>query len=54
MRVGGMEAALRALRQGNVDVGVLQVTKLTDRRHMQQGEGYSVLGNSGGDQALGG
>ena len=23
-RAGGMEAALRALRQGNVDVGVLQ------------------------------
>ena len=45
-RTGGLEAALealQALRQGNVDVGVLQETKLTDEIHMRQGEGYSVL-----------
>ena len=33
-RAGGLELALRALRQGNIDVGVLQETKLTDRIHV--------------------
>ena len=37
-RSEGLEAALRALRQGKVDVGVLQDTKLTDRIHARQGE----------------
>ena len=37
-----MEVALRALRQGNVDMGILQETKLTDGIHARQGEGYSV------------
>ena len=41
-RTGGMEVALRALRQGNVDMGILQETKLTDGIHARQGEGYSV------------
>ena len=35
-RVGGFEAALRALHQGNVDVGVLQEKKLTNEIHVQQ------------------
>ena len=39
-RAGGLEAALRDLRQGNVDVGVLQETKLTDSIHVCQVEGY--------------
>eukprot|EP00978_Attheya_sp_CCMP212_P029590 scaffold105604_cov49-Attheya_sp.AAC.1 len=29
-RAGGLEAALRAMAQANVDVGVFQETKLTD------------------------
>ena len=37
-----MEAALRALQQGNVDVGVLQETKLTRGVHTRYGDGYSV------------
>ena len=41
-RAGGLEAALRALRQGNVDVGILQKTKMADGIHVRQGEGYSV------------
>ena len=41
-RVGELEVELRALRQGNVDVGILQETKLTDRIHERQGEGYYV------------
>ena len=36
VRAGGLEAKLRALNQGNVDVVVLQETKLTDRIHMRQ------------------
>ena len=30
------------LRQGNIDVGVIKETKLTDRIHARQGEGYSI------------
>ena len=40
-RAGGMEAVLRALKQGNVDVGVLKETKLTDGIHVRQGEEYT-------------
>ena len=35
-RAGGMEAVLRALRQGNVDVGVLQTMKSTEMIHVRQ------------------
>ena len=41
-RVGGLEADLKVLRQGNDDMGILQDTKLTDRIRARQGEGYSV------------
>ena len=40
-REGGLEVALQALSQGNIDVGILKETKLADRIHMWQGEGYS-------------
>ena len=39
-KAGGVEAALRDLRQGKVDMGVLKETKLTDGIHAWQGEGY--------------
>ena len=42
-RTGALEAALRALQQGNVDIRVLQDTKLTRGIHMRYGAGYSVL-----------
>ena len=38
-RAGGLEAALQSLNQGNVDMGVLQETKITDRIHTRQVEG---------------
>ena len=38
-KAGGLEAVLQDLRQGKVDVGVLQETKLTDGIHARQGEG---------------
>ena len=41
-RAGALEAVLRAPKKGNVDVGVLQETKLKDGIHAQQGAGYSV------------
>ena len=37
-----MEAELRALRKGNVDVGFFQEAKLTDMIRARQGEGYSI------------
>ena len=40
--LGGLEAALLALKQGNVDVGVLQDMKLTDGIHVWLGAGYTV------------
>ena len=40
--VGGMEKALQALHQGNVDVGLLQETKLTQGIHNRHGTGYDV------------
>ena len=39
---GGLEAALRALHQGKLDVGVLQETKLTQGVHMHYGAGYYI------------
>ena len=36
-RAGVMEAELRILKQGNVDVGVLQETNLTYRIHARHG-----------------
>ena len=53
-RAGGLEAGLRVMKQGNVDVGVLQETNLTDGIHAHQGEGYAVWETISGDQALGG
>ena len=41
-RTGGLETTPRALRQGKVDVGILQETKLTDGIHARNGEGYTV------------
>ena len=34
--------ALWDLNQGNVDVGVLEETKSTERIHVRQGAGYAV------------
>ena len=41
-RARGLEAALRALKQDNLDVGVLQETKLIYGIKKRQGEGYDV------------
>ena len=39
---GGLEAALHALQQGNVDVGVLQKTNVTKGIHTRYRAGYAV------------
>ena len=41
-RASGLEAALRALKQGNVEVGVLQEMKLKKGIHTRYGVGYAV------------
>ena len=41
-REEGLEAALRALKEGNVDMGVLHDKNLTDGIHARQVEGYTV------------
>ena len=53
-RARGLEATLRALRKGNVDVGVLQETKMMDKIHAPKGRGVIRLGDRGREQALGG
>ena len=40
--VGGLEVALRELKQGNVDVGVLKETKFMEGVYARQGAGYTV------------
>ena len=40
--VDGLDMALRALQQGNVDVGFLQKTKMTQGTHTQRRAGYEV------------
>ena len=41
-RVGGLETALRALHQGNVDMGFLQENNLMQGIHTRHGTGYNV------------
>ena len=41
-RAGGLETALRALRQGNIGIRVLQETKLAGGIHTRRISGYTV------------
>ena len=41
-RLVGLETALRVLRKGYVDMGILQETKLRDVIYARQGLGYAV------------
>ena len=40
---GGVEAALRGMSQANMDLGILQETKLTDGIYTRWSDGYSVI-----------
>ena len=41
-QAGRLDSALRELKQGNVNVGMLQETKLTKVIHTHHSAGYSV------------
>ena len=53
-RSGVLKAALRALKQGNVDDGVLQETKLMDGIHMWQVSGYAIWATAAKSRHRGG
>ena len=40
---GGLEAALRGMSQANMDLGILQETKLTDGVYTRGSAGYKVI-----------
>ena len=40
---GGLEAALRGVSQANMDLGILQETKLTDGVYTRGSAGYKVI-----------
>ena len=42
-RNGGLEAALRGMSQANIDLGILQETKITDGIYTRGSAGYSVI-----------
>ena len=42
-RNGGLEESLRGVTQANMDLGILQETKLTDRIYTRGSAGYSVV-----------
>ena len=42
-RKGGLEMALREMSQANMDLGILQETKLTDGIYTRGSAGYSVI-----------
>ena len=42
-RNGGLEAELRGMSQANMDLGILQETKLTDGVYTHGSSGYSVI-----------
>ena len=43
VRNGGLEAALQGMSQANMDLGLLQETKLTDGICTRRSAGYSVV-----------
>lgn len=53
-RNGGLEAALRAMAQANVDLGVFQETKLTDDIYTRVSSGYRVIATNAPSEHQGG
>ena len=52
--LGGLEAALRTLNQGNIRIGVLQETKLTGGIHMRYSLIYKVWATEAESRRRGG
>ena len=53
-RNGGLEAALRGMSQANMDLGILQETKLADGIYTRRSAGYSVIAMDVSSQHRGG
>ena len=53
-RKGGLEAALRGMSQANMDLGILQETKLTDGNYTRGSAGYSVIATDAPSRHRGG
>ena len=53
-RKGGLEVALRGMSQANMDLGILQETKLTDRIYTRRSAGYSIVAMDAPSQHRGG
>ena len=54
VRNGGLEAALRGMSQANMDLGILQETKLTDGVYTRGSAGYSVIATDAPSRHRGG
>ena len=52
-RNGGIEAALRGMSQANMDLGILQETKLTDGIYTRRSSGYSIVATDAPSQHRG-
>ena len=53
-RNGGLEAALQVMSQANMDLGILQETKLTDGIYTRGSAGYSVVATDAPSRHRGG
>ena len=53
-RKGGLEAALREMSQANMDLGILQETKLTDGVYTRRSAGYKVIATDAPSRHRGG
>ena len=53
-RNGGIEAALRGVSQANMDLGILQETKITNGIYTRGSDGYSVVATDATSQHRGG
>ena len=54
VRKGGLEAALRGMSQANMDLGILQETKITDGIYTRGSAGYSIIATDAPSQHRGG
>ena len=50
----GLDAALRGMSQANMDLGILQVTKLTDGVYTRGSAGYSIIATDAPSRHRGG
>ena len=53
-RKGGLEASLRGMSQANMDLGILQETKLTDGVYTRGSAGYNVIATEAPSRHRGG